>query len=120
MSYCFFSSRRRHTRYWRDWSSDVCSSDLQPRPEPRATLRDRYTTTVGGIQIAFSQYLCTLGFNARRVSTGANIYVTNSHCTRRRYASDGIAIYQPTRVSGNEIGAEVADRGMYACDGEIG
>src|SRR3712207_8919484 len=26
----FFSSRRRHTRYWRDWSSDVCSSDLQP------------------------------------------------------------------------------------------
>src|SRR3712207_677163 len=30
--YCivfFFSSRRRHTRYWRDWSSDVCSSDLR-------------------------------------------------------------------------------------------
>src|SRR3712207_7423315 len=26
----FFSSRRRHTRYWRDWSSDVCSSDLGP------------------------------------------------------------------------------------------
>src|SRR3712207_1074078 len=25
----FFSSRRRHTRYWRDWSSDVCSSDLK-------------------------------------------------------------------------------------------
>src|SRR5690606_39588612 len=27
--YCFFfSSRRRHTRFSRDWSSDVCSSDL--------------------------------------------------------------------------------------------
>src|SRR6266542_5013652 len=30
--YCFFifffSSRRRHTRCYRDWSSDVCSSDL--------------------------------------------------------------------------------------------
>src|SRR5439155_3956585 len=25
----FFSSRRRHTRWPRDWSSDVCSSDLQ-------------------------------------------------------------------------------------------
>src|SRR5699024_12080874 len=25
----FFSSRRRHTRSKRDWSSDVCSSDLQ-------------------------------------------------------------------------------------------
>src|SRR5690606_40255490 len=27
----FFSSRRRHTRFSRDWSSDVCSSDLWPR-----------------------------------------------------------------------------------------
>src|SRR5690606_22985720 len=26
----FFSSRRRHTRFSRDWSSDVCSSDLTP------------------------------------------------------------------------------------------
>src|SRR5690625_7994360 len=25
----FFSSRRRHTRWPRDWSSDVCSSDLR-------------------------------------------------------------------------------------------
>src|SRR5439155_14818458 len=28
----FFSSRRRHTRWPRDWSSDVCSSDLRVRP----------------------------------------------------------------------------------------
>src|SRR6266550_5902618 len=28
----FFSSRRRHTRCSRDWSSDVCSSDLRSRP----------------------------------------------------------------------------------------
>src|SRR3712207_7290221 len=27
-----FSSRRRHARYWRDWSSDVCSSDLIQAP----------------------------------------------------------------------------------------
>src|SRR2546427_12864079 len=27
-SICFFSSRRRHTRFDCDWSSDVCSSDL--------------------------------------------------------------------------------------------
>src|SRR3712207_1994766 len=31
MTFFFFSSRRRHTRYWRDWSSDVCSSDLRDR-----------------------------------------------------------------------------------------
>src|SRR3712207_7102197 len=29
----FFLSKRRHTRYWRDWSSDVCSSDLAPVDE---------------------------------------------------------------------------------------
>src|SRR3712207_1226869 len=42
----FFSSRRRHTRYWRDWSSDVCSSDLRRRVRhlrglPRGRGRDR-------------------------------------------------------------------------------
>src|SRR5256884_2843460 len=31
----FFSSRRRHTRCSRDWSSDVCSSDLLDAPSGR-------------------------------------------------------------------------------------
>src|SRR3712207_8729618 len=41
MCFFFFSSRRRHTRYWRDWSSDVCSSDLilEPR-EKRVFVKD--------------------------------------------------------------------------------
>src|SRR5688572_31369370 len=34
MSICFFSSRRRHTRFDCDWSSDVCSSDLQKKRKP--------------------------------------------------------------------------------------
>src|SRR5207245_6741606 len=29
---CFFTSRRRHTTCYRDWSSDVCSSDLSKLP----------------------------------------------------------------------------------------
>src|SRR6266498_4776157 len=32
MVFFFFSSRRRHTRCGRDWSSDVCSSDLLLMP----------------------------------------------------------------------------------------
>src|SRR2546430_734850 len=32
LSYVFFSSRRRHTRFDCDWSSDVCSSDCSWRP----------------------------------------------------------------------------------------
>src|SRR5260370_30854100 len=35
MSVFFFSSRRRHTRFKCDWSSDVCSSDL-----PSSILRE--------------------------------------------------------------------------------
>src|SRR6266496_4793254 len=34
----FFSSRRRHTRSLRDWSSDVCSSDLPLRDSPAVHL----------------------------------------------------------------------------------
>src|SRR2546430_10612591 len=30
LRFFFFSSRRRHTRFDCDWSSDVCSSDLVP------------------------------------------------------------------------------------------
>src|SRR3712207_292594 len=36
----FFSSRRRHTRYWRDWSSDVCSSDLLFPAAPRVIFKN--------------------------------------------------------------------------------
>src|SRR6476620_4905551 len=38
----FFSSRRRHTRYWRDWSSDVCSSDLLREPMGRREVVERH------------------------------------------------------------------------------
>src|SRR5689334_23894380 len=39
----FFSSRRRHTRWNCDWSSDVCSSDLERHSDADLTrpLRDR-------------------------------------------------------------------------------
>src|SRR6266508_3634254 len=33
----FFSSRRRHTSWPRDWSSDVCSSDLAAQGSPSTT-----------------------------------------------------------------------------------
>src|SRR6266498_3040312 len=35
MGFFFFSSRRRHTRCGRDWSSDVCSSDLRVKTNAR-------------------------------------------------------------------------------------
>src|SRR2546430_1839367 len=52
MSLFFFSSRRRHTRFDCDWSSDVCSSDLRARGEARdavhARARGRASSPGGG------------------------------------------------------------------------
>src|SRR6267378_6560031 len=50
MSIFFFSSRRRHTRSLRDWSSDVCSSDLSALQKAgtyrvRATIGDTQVTS---------------------------------------------------------------------------
>src|SRR5690606_40676135 len=46
----FFSSRRRHTRFSRDWSSDVCSSDLlkKSRQSPASFLL--LLQCLGGLQ----------------------------------------------------------------------
>src|SRR2546427_13202274 len=40
----FFSSRRRHTRFDCDWSSDVCSSDLLPGPRKARSTAPRKTS----------------------------------------------------------------------------
>src|SRR5690606_23034500 len=48
-AFLFFSSRRRHTRFSRDWSSDVCSSDLDAAAildELVRTLRDNPTLKI--------------------------------------------------------------------------
>src|SRR5437867_5477211 len=44
----FFSSRRRHTRSYGDWSSDVCSSDLDPAESLRDPHRSAQLGFVGG------------------------------------------------------------------------
>src|SRR5690625_1809840 len=46
----FFSSRRRHTRWPRDWSSDVCSSDLLDKEEAENILKT-YREKFENIQI---------------------------------------------------------------------
>src|SRR6266536_5432648 len=51
----FFSSRRRHTRSTRDWSSDVCSSDLGARNRPQQELIQVDTTDI--------LFVCTGAFN---------------------------------------------------------
>src|SRR5687768_17885502 len=46
----FFSSRRRHTRCSRDWSSDVCSSDLDNINGPQFGSNGVFLTVIAGTE----------------------------------------------------------------------
>ena len=60
------------------------------------TLRDHVRPVVAGLQIRFSQYVCSLGFNAVLGSTTG--YVTAAHCSTSQGAVDGTRL--PTAQSG--------------------
>jgi len=73
-----------------------------------ATLRDVVNPKVGGLQIHFTQYLCTLGFNV----TANNVpsFVTNSHCTATQGGVENTVYYQSTStLAPTPIATEVAD-----------
>ena len=73
-----------------------------------ATLRDNVNPKVGGLQIHFTQYLCTLGFNVLFGTTQA--FITNSHCTATQGGVENTVYYQPTSsVAPSPIATEVAD-----------
>src|SRR6266487_6089566 len=60
----FFSSRRRHTRWTGDWSSDVCSSDLIARAAGVPLTLDDFETVREGVPV-----LCDLKPSGRFVTT---------------------------------------------------
>jgi hypothetical protein len=73
-----------------------------------ATLRSYVRPLTGGLQIHFSQYVCTLGFNATH-SQGSS-FITNSHCTAKQGGTEGTLYYQPTSSTPDSyIGIEVDD-----------
>src|SRR3712207_8665314 len=72
MFFFFFSSRRRHTRYWRDWSSDVCSSDLPcgditsergQRPREAQATAGLYDPQSGGGAVCRCPVCCPVGLS---------------------------------------------------------
>ncbi len=75
---------------------------------PMTTLRDTVRPLEGGLQINFTTYLCTLGFNAVRDSTEG--FVVNSHCTSKQGGVESTKYYQPSSTVVNSfIGTEIAD-----------
>lgn len=76
------------------------------------TLRDKVRPVVGGLQIRFSNWLCSLGFNA--VRGGVAGYVTASHCSDRQGEVDRTLYYQPlNQVADEFIGTEIADPAFF-------
>ena len=83
---------------------------------PVVTLRDKVRPVVAGLQIRFSQYVCSLGFNATLGSTVG--YVTASHCSTNQGSVDGTQYYQPlNQVPDEFIGTEVADPAFFRGNG---
>ena len=76
--------------------------------ENAATLRDIFRPTVAGIQIHFTQYVCTLGFNVDH--SGGRSFITNSHCTATQGGVENTAYYQASStLDPTVIAREVAD-----------
>src|SRR5439155_2432730 len=65
----FFSSRRRHTRWPRDWSSDVCSSDLS---DSKIALSGSPTPGLRAILLSESQQLYCRGSRGKQMRSSAS------------------------------------------------
>jgi hypothetical protein len=73
-----------------------------------ATLRNRVRPVLGGLQINFTQFICTLGFNA--VRNGVNSFITASHCSQTQGGNQSTQYFQPLSSTANSfIGTEVSD-----------
>jgi hypothetical protein len=71
-------------------------------------LRDVNRPTLGGIQINFPGFLCTLGFNAS--AGGQASFITNSHCSGTQGGVQNTPFWQPLQsTSPTQIAVEVAD-----------
>ena len=74
-----------------------------------ASLRDAWRPTRGGIQLHFSRYVCTLGFNAT-ADDGSRSFITNSHCTATQGGVENTEYFQPANSNGAAaIATEVED-----------
>src|SRR3712207_8568756 len=92
----FFSSRRRHTRYWRDWSSDVCSSDLFASIARNMNFRD--ATFGGSINLEGAAVAQALQLVGARITQHANLYqarMTHLRSEERRVGKECRSRWSP-------------------------
>src|SRR5699024_11533792 len=101
VSVFFFSSRRRHTRSKRDWSSDVCSSDLFSSGDFQALLLQKFPEREGMVFLENQ----VAEYDKKRILIKdfiqTNLFVTDESSARseeRRVGKEGKA-----RVTGDEL-----------------
>jgi hypothetical protein len=75
-------------------------------------LRSRHRPTVGGLQIHWSNYVCTLGFNV--LHSAGRSFITNSHCTEQQGTTGNTAYFQPSSsVDSSPIAYEADDPSYF-------
>jgi hypothetical protein len=80
-----------------------------------ATLRDAVRPVVAGLQIHFSRYVCSIGFNADKGTEAS--FVTASHCTTTQGGTEGTNYYQPSSSTPNSLIATEVDDPQYVKGG---
>src|SRR5207248_5894379 len=95
----FFSSRRRHTISYGDWSSDVCSSDLAPpdaEPEPESAASSKSILVVDDepeIAALLAEMLTNDGHRVEAVEDGlmalARLEIGRASCRERVEGAGG-------------------------------
>src|SRR5256886_4678479 len=101
----FFSSRRRHTRFDCDWSSDVCSSDL-----PLAAAREAGVPVVSEIDLGFR---ALAGSGTRRIAiTRTNGKTTTTALVAHPLRAAGLAA-EPARDTGPPLTDIALTRDRY-------
>src|SRR3712207_1665020 len=100
----FFSSRRRHTRYWRDWSSDVCSSDLISKVKDEDVANRTLTSAEEALQGKTSgvQVITTSGMPGSVPSIRVRGYSSNSDMSPL-YVVDGIIMNDISSIDVSDI-----------------
>src|SRR5690606_40427641 len=105
VNFCFFffSSRRRHTRFSRDWSSDVCSSDLELKQlrvqqvlSSAGELADK-GTDVNGVTLVAEQVADGVDGSALRA-------LASEVRNRLGFRPAVVALFSPNDSKGNFVG----------------
>src|SRR5206468_4187501 len=121
LMFFFFSSRRRHTRSDRDWSSDVCSSDLERlrlrpiRPDDESRLSElydrssrdtryqRFFTVMRRLPADWARFLANVDYDRRFALVVEDLTAPSTSLI-------GVARYEPVEEGVAEVAFVVEDR----------